>query len=105
MSASVKKIVHPTGKATAIRFFSRPRVTNLIPMSFHSFLVVSRRPKCVLNCSFRITSSGFVNAAPATPAAMLLYAERSSRSVSYWCPISEKGKRGRKENNEKRFDQ
>lgn len=83
MSASVKKIVHPTGNATAIIFFPNPRDTNPNPISWYSCRTVTRSPWWVLNCSFRITSRGFVNAAPATPAVADLIADLVSRSVSY----------------------
>mmetsp|Transcript_12550 Transcript_12550/g.31301 ORF Transcript_12550/g.31301 Transcript_12550/m.31301 type:complete len:213 (-) Transcript_12550:79-717(-) len=78
MMASVRNIVIPIGAATAIRLRCIPRVKNPKPSCFHNRLVVARTPSSVLNISFRTTSSGLVSAAPATPAATDLAAERPS---------------------------
>ena len=69
MSTSVRKIVDATGNDTAIKFFIIPRPIQLYPFfSRYNDRHVSMNPKFVLNISFLITSSGFVNAAPAIPA-------------------------------------
>ena len=80
---SVKKMVQPTGRATATMFFVRPLDMNPSPISEYRLATVARNPWCVLNCSFRITSNGFVSAAPAIPATPLLIADLARRSVSY----------------------
>eukprot|EP00326_Haptolina_ericina_P024836 CAMPEP_0181188104 /NCGR_PEP_ID=MMETSP1096-20121128/10931_1 /TAXON_ID=156174 ORGANISM="Chrysochromulina ericina, Strain CCMP281" /NCGR_SAMPLE_ID=MMETSP1096 /ASSEMBLY_ACC=CAM_ASM_000453 /LENGTH=77 /DNA_ID=CAMNT_0023277129 /DNA_START=34 /DNA_END=263 /DNA_ORIENTATION=- len=49
---------------------------NPAPSSFHSRRTVGATASSVLNISFRTTSSGLVSAAPATPAATDLAAER-----------------------------
>eukprot|EP00980_Cylindrotheca_fusiformis_P025165 scaffold13207_cov143-Cylindrotheca_fusiformis.AAC.18 len=79
---SVKKIVLATGTATATIFLPSPRATNLYPFSRYSNLTVSENDLLVLNISFRITSSGLVNAAPATPAVADFAADRQRRSWS-----------------------
>mmetsp|Transcript_25354 Transcript_25354/g.38438 ORF Transcript_25354/g.38438 Transcript_25354/m.38438 type:complete len:239 (+) Transcript_25354:133-849(+) len=82
MRASVKKIVQPTGIATAIMFLPTPRVKKALPSVLHKFFTVSKRGWFVLNISLRMTSSGLVSAAPATPAHALLVADLQSRSES-----------------------
>merc|ERR1711957_472427 len=69
--------------ATAIMFFVIPRVMKLKPVSLINLRIVLGRDSFVLNISFRIASSGLVNAAPAIPAVALLAADRHNRSRSY----------------------
>merc|ERR1712196_637127 len=64
-------------------FLPKPRTMNEYPISSYSDRVVRNNPCSVLNCSFRITSRGFVNAAPAIPAADDLIADLHRLSRSY----------------------
>jgi hypothetical protein len=75
MNASVKKMVLATGMETAIKFFDIPLTKKFHPNSLCSDRIASTSPRLVLNISLRITSRGFVRAAPATPAADDLIAE------------------------------
>ena len=72
IKASVKKMVQPTGIATATKFLPIPRVRKEYPNSRCNDRTVSTSDWLVLNISFRMTSSGLVKAAPAMPAAALL---------------------------------
>ena len=105
-------MVHPTGIATAIIFLPSPLVKKLYPSSSWRSLTVFGSDLFVLNISFRITSNfkkkrinkfnqlqrnvvrvnqnlmiyyiltGFVKAAPATPATADFVAERHNLSRS-----------------------
>ena len=48
-------------------FLEIPLHKKLYPNSLYNERIASIKLRLVLNISFRITSSGFVNAAPATP--------------------------------------
>ena len=67
-SASVRKMVMPIGAATASMLRARPRCMKERPSRDRSRRTVVSVPSSVLNISLRITSSGLVSAAPATPA-------------------------------------
>mmetsp|Transcript_30437 Transcript_30437/g.98336 ORF Transcript_30437/g.98336 Transcript_30437/m.98336 type:complete len:216 (+) Transcript_30437:860-1507(+) len=76
--ASVRKMVMPIGAATATKLRPIPRYTKDSPSRRSSRRAVARVDSSVLNISFRMTSSGLVSAAPATPAATLLIADKRS---------------------------
>ena len=64
INASVKKIVEATGIETTTKFLPMPQKTNLQPISSIKAFTALTRLLFVLNISFRIPSSGFVNAPP-----------------------------------------
>ena len=80
---SVRNIVMPIGAATATRLRCIPRQQKAQPSVRSSRFTVCPKLSSNLNISFRITSSGLVSAAPATPAATDLAAE--FRNTSCLC--------------------
>ena len=79
--ASVRNIVMPMGAATATRLRCMPRQQKAMPSVRRSRATVWPKLSSNLNISLRMTSSGLVSAAPATPAETDLIAEFVSTSL------------------------
>lgn len=69
------------GTATAVRLLPQPRANQPKPFVRQSLLKVMLSDSSVLNISFRKTSKGFVNNAPAAPATTDFLAERTNPAL------------------------